>query len=97
MGCGLVVGPARERVEPCFGHGYAVHVRPVCVCWAGLTGLQRPLLAGLWARERASTGAKVLCVLGFYAVLAHPVRGWPCRGSAERQESGEAIVSFGDG
>jgi hypothetical protein len=37
MGCGLVVGPARARVEPCGGHGYAVQARPVCVWWAGLT------------------------------------------------------------
>jgi hypothetical protein len=36
-------------------------------------------------------------VLGIHAARARPVRGWPCRGFAERQKSGEAIVSFGDG
>ena len=37
------------------------------------------------------------CVLGIHAARARPVRGWPCKGVAERQKSGEAIVSFGDG
>ena len=57
MGCGLVVGPARARVEPCGGHGYAVHARPVCAVVGRVDGVQRPLWARLWAAVRASTGA----------------------------------------
>ena len=57
MACGLVVGPARARVEPCGGHGYAVHARPVCAVVGRVDGVQRPLLARLclWAAVRAST------------------------------------------
>ena len=36
------------------------------------------------------------CVLGFHTVRAHPGRGWPCHGLAERQESVTAIVSSSD-
>ena len=57
MGCGLVVGPARARMEPCGGHGYAVHARPVCAVVGRVDGVQRSLLARLWAAVRASTGA----------------------------------------
>ena len=48
MGCGLVVGPARARVEPCGGHGYAVHARLCVLWWAGLTGVQRPGRGRCW-------------------------------------------------
>ena len=37
-GHGAAVGPARARVEPCGGHGYAVHARPVCAWSARVDG-----------------------------------------------------------
>ena len=38
MGCVLVIGLARARVEPWSSHGYAVHARPVCVWSARVDG-----------------------------------------------------------
>ena len=47
MGCGLVVGPARARVELCGSHGSAVHARPVCAVVGRVDSVQKPLLASL--------------------------------------------------
>ena len=73
-----------------------MHAGPV---YAWVHGCPLPRMAGVTASRaamRVIPWAWVCCVLGIYAIPTHPAFDWPCRGVAERQESGTAIVSFGE-